>query len=83
MAGLCTLVGVDGRALGDDRTTAHFFAAGQEWLRSRGALQDNEKLIDDIHGLTVLPDDENIRVVDATAAGRVLLSVQIGRRSAW
>lgn len=72
MAGLCTLVGVDGRALGDDRTTTHFSAAGQEWLRSRGALQANEQLIDDIHGLTVLPDDENIRVVDATAAGRVL-----------
>ena len=30
MAGLCTLVGVDGRAIGDDRKTTHISAAGME-----------------------------------------------------
>ena len=71
MVGLCTLVGVDGRAIGDDRKTTHISAAGMEWLRSRGGLQAGEKVVDDVHGLTVSPDDENIRVFEASARGRV------------
>ena len=71
LAGLCTLVGVDGRAMGNDRTTSHISAAGEDWLRSRGALQMGEKVVDDVHGLMVLPDDENIRIFAGEARGRV------------
>lgn len=71
LAGLCSLVGVDGRAKGDDRTTANITAAGEEWLRSLGVLQLGQRTIPDIHGLTVFPDDENVRVVGGGATGRV------------
>ena len=71
LAGLCTLVGVDGRAMGDDRTTSNFTVAGEEWLRSLGLLQLGQRTVSDIHGLTILPDDENIRVVGGEASGRV------------
>ena len=68
LAGLCTRVGVDGRAVGDDRVTS---AASDEWLRSLGALQLTEKTVPDTHGLTVLPDDDNIRVFTTEARGHV------------
>ena len=71
LAGLCTLVGVDGRAMGDDRTASNFTAAGEEWLRSLGLLQLGQRTVPDIHGLTVLPDDKNVRVVGGGATGRV------------
>ena len=71
LAGLCTRVGVDGRAIGDNRTTSGFFAGGEEWLRSLGALQADEQVVNDVHGLMVLPDDENIRIFGGEARGRV------------
>ena len=71
LAGLCTRVGVDGRAVGEDRTTSGIFAGGEEWLRSRGALQAVEQVVGDVHGLMVLPDDENIRIFGGEARGRV------------
>ena len=71
IAGLCTLVGVDARAMGDDRTTTIFSALGDEWLRSRGILQPHEKTVPDIHGISVFPDDENIKVIAAQGSGRV------------
>ena len=71
LAGLCTRVGVDGRLTGEDRTTSRIAPAGEEWLRSRGALQEGEKLVDDVHGLMVLPDDDNIRVFSGVATGHV------------
>ena len=71
LAGLCTLVGVDGRAMGDDRTNSTITAAGEEWLRSLGLLQPGQRVVPDIHGLTVLPDDENIRIAGGGATGHV------------
>ena len=71
LAGLCTLVGVDGRTTGDDRTTSHISPAGEEWLRSLGALQADEKVVDDVHGLTVLPDGDNIRIFSGVGTGHV------------
>ena len=69
LAGLCTSVGVDGRALGEDRTTTHIGAAGEELLRSLGVQKAGEKVVDDVHGLIVMPDDENIRIFAAEARG--------------
>ena len=69
LAGLCTRVGADGRATGDDRTTTHISAAGEDWLRSRGALQPGEHTVPDVHGLMVFPDDDNIRVFSAEGRG--------------
>ena len=71
LAGLCTLVGMDGRAMDDDRTNSHITAAGEEWLRSLGRLQPDQSLVPDIHGLTVLPDDENVLVAGGGATVRV------------
>ena len=71
LAGLCTRVGVDGRAMGEDRTTSHLGAAGEELLRSLGALKAAEKVVDDVHGLIVMPDAENIRIFAPEARGRV------------
>lgn len=70
LAGLCTRVGADGRATGDDRTTTHISAAGEDWLRSRGALQPGERTVPDVHGLMVFPDDDNIRVFSAEGRGQ-------------
>ena len=71
LAGLCTLVGVDGRAMGDDRTNSNITAAGEKWLRSLGLLQSGQRVVPDIHGLTVLPDDENVRIAGGEATAHV------------
>ena len=70
LAGLCTRIGTDGRATGDDRTTTHISPAGEDWLRSRGALQSGEHTVSDVHGLMVFPDDDDIRVISAEGRGR-------------
>ena len=57
--------------MGDDRTTSNVTAAGEQWLRSLGLLQHGQRTVPDIHGLTILPDDENVRVVGGEATGRV------------
>ena len=57
--------------MGDERTIGNITAAGEEWLRSLGLLQLGQKVVPNIHGLTVLPDDENIRVAGGEATGRV------------
>ena len=71
LAGLCCLVGVDGRAIGDERPKVYVSPAGEESLRSLGVLQAGEKWTPDVHGLSVLPEDENLRIVSGSATGTV------------
>ena len=61
LAGLCTGVGADGRSSGDDRVTGQISPAGELWLRSIGGLGPNERVLPNVHGLAVVPDNENIR----------------------
>ena len=59
------------RAAGDDRTTSHLSPAGEDWMRSLGLLLSEHRTASDVHGLSVLPDDDNLRVFSSTADGRV------------
>lgn len=54
MAGLCARVGVDAGDLGDDRPVSWI---NEDFLRRRGVLDPDTRVVPDIHGLVVLPDD--------------------------
>ena len=71
LAGLCTRVGVDGRAKGDNRETAGFTAYGDARLRSLGLLQEGQWTAPDVHGLSILPDDGRVVVAVGNASGHV------------
>ena len=64
LAGLCAWSGAD---VGEDRPTAF---VNEDWARSTGWIQSDERLAPNIHGLAVLPDDEKTRIplisIDAT-----------------
>ena len=54
-AGICSRLGID---VGLDRPTAWM---SEEFARSAGLIQPHERLLPNIHGLAVVPDDESIR----------------------
>lgn len=54
LAGLCTRVGVDAGDPGKDRTVSQ---VNEDFLRRRGVLDPDTRIVPDIHGILVLPDD--------------------------
>ena len=61
LAGISTIVGVDARTAGDDRTTSHLSPAGENWMRSLGLPRPEHRTASDVHGLSVRSDDDNLR----------------------
>jgi hypothetical protein len=55
-AGLCTRSGID---VGLDRPTT---SMNEDYARSIGFIQPHQRLLPNVHGLSVVPDDENTRV---------------------
>jgi hypothetical protein len=55
LAALSARLGVD---VGEDKTTAW---VNEEYARSMGLLKDHERIAPNVHGLAILPDDENTR----------------------
>lgn len=53
---LCTRLGVD---VGEDKPT---LVINEEWARSIGLIKDYERILPNIHGLMVMPDDELTRI---------------------
>ena len=62
LVGLCTALGIDGRARGDDRTKTRITTAGTDFFQSLGVLAKDQRAVSDVHGLTVLEDAPNLRV---------------------
>ncbi|MCY3678945.1 MAG: hypothetical protein OXH66_15380 [Gemmatimonadetes bacterium] len=56
LAGLCVRVGVDAGDPGEDRTVSW---VNEDFLRRRGVLDPDTRIVPDIHGILVLPDDGN------------------------
>lgn len=54
MAGLCARVGVDAGDPGEDRAVSQI---NEDFLRRRGVLDPETRIVADIHGILVLPDD--------------------------
>ncbi len=67
LAGLCAKVGVDAGDPGDDRTKSWF---NPDILSSGRRLNPDMRLGPDVHGIVVLPDDENTVFFRARASGR-------------
>jgi len=65
LAGLCARIGAD---VGQDKPTSFI---NEEWARSMGMVQPDERVAPNIHGLAVLPDDDKTRfpVINADATG--------------
>ena len=56
LAGLCARIGMD---VGRDKPTTQM---NEEWARSIGLIQQDERTVPNIHGLAILPDDDKTRV---------------------
>lgn len=68
IAALCTHVGVDA---GQDQPTSWMSEA---FARATGAIEPHQSLVANVHGLTVLPDDDNIRFPIVEATGTTSMS---------
>jgi hypothetical protein len=66
LAGLCARIGAD---VGQDKPTS---SINEEWARSRGWVQRDERIALNIHGLAVLPDDDKTRIPLIKGEGTVL-----------
>jgi hypothetical protein len=55
LAGLCARIGAD---VGQDKPTSF---VNEDWARSMGLVQPDERVALNIHGLAVLPDDDKTR----------------------
>ncbi len=66
LAGLCTRIGAD---VGQDKPTSMM---SEDFARSMGWLQADERLAPNIHGLAVLADDDKTRIPLVKAEGTVL-----------
>ncbi|MDP5220041.1 hypothetical protein Q5Y75_22790 [Ruegeria sp. 2205SS24-7] len=62
---LATKQGVD---MGEGNPTS---SVNEAWLREQGALGQRERLVDDIHGLTVVPDDDLNKIMHISGKGSV------------
>ena len=70
LAGLCARVGVDAGDPGEDRTVSW---VSPEFLQQSGVLDPKTRIGPDIHGILVLPDDEQtlfVRLGQASATGQ-------------
>jgi hypothetical protein len=63
LAALSARLGVD---VGEDKPTAW---VNEDYARSIGLIKHNERIVPNVHGLLILPDDDKIRfpVIDADA----------------
>jgi hypothetical protein len=61
LAALASRLGVDA---GEDKPTAW---VSEDFARAKGLIKDNERIAPNVHGLSILPDDDNTRfpVIDA------------------
>ena len=66
LAGLCARIGAD---VGQDKPTS---LINEDWARSMGMVQPDERVAPNIHGLAVLPDDDKIRIPLIEAEATVL-----------
>jgi hypothetical protein len=66
LAGLCSRLGVD---VGDDKPTSW---VNENFARSSGLIKPTDRLIPNIHGLTIMPDDDRTRIPVIQAEGKVL-----------
>ena len=66
LAGLCNRVGVDAGDHGEDRTMS--------WLNPEVFRSENpdQRLVPDVHGVVILPDDGNNVIARTRASGKVL-----------
>ena len=71
LAGLCTFVGVDGRSVDDERPQGGFSPEGEQWLRELRDLPPEQLLLPDVHGLSVVPDNQEICFMSLSATGSV------------
>ena len=65
VAALCSRLGTD---TGRDQPTSW---VNEEFARSSGFIRPHERLIANIHGLTILPDDDNTRIPIMDIQGKV------------
>ena len=56
LAGLANMLGVDGRASGDDQELGAF---NEDWARQEGLLAPHQRYAPDVHGILTMPDDED------------------------
>jgi hypothetical protein len=68
LAALCTRLGTDA---GQDKASTH---VNEEFARSLGLVQPHERIMPNIHGLVVIPDDENTRFPLIEATGKITSS---------
>lgn len=66
LAGLCARIGAD---VGQDKPTDF---VNEDWARSMGLVQPDERVAPNIHGLAVLPDDDKTRFPLLKAEATVL-----------
>jgi hypothetical protein len=66
LAGLCARIGAD---VGQDKPTS---LINEDWARSMGMVQPDERVAPNIHGLAVLPDDDKTRIPLLTADATVV-----------
>lgn len=66
LAGLCARIGAD---VGSDKPTTMM---SEDFARSIGLIQADERIAPNIHGLFVLPDDDKTRIPLVKAEGTVL-----------
>jgi hypothetical protein len=65
LAALSTLVGVD---VGRDTPTSW---ANEEWYRAKGLIEPHQRLLNNIHGLMIVPDDDNSLIILVEGTGTV------------
>lgn len=65
LAGLCAQVAIDALPSGDDRKRGGF---NEEWARAEGFLKPNERYAPDVHGILIMPDDDNTLFPTARAS---------------
>ena len=66
LVGLCARIGAD---VGQDKPTGF---VNEDWARSMGLVQPDERVAPNIHGLAVLPDDDKTRIPLINAEATVL-----------
>ncbi|WP_152025006.1 hypothetical protein [Candidatus Filomicrobium marinum] len=65
LAALSTRLGVD---VGEDKATSWI---SEEFARSKGIIQEHERVAPNVHGLAILPDDDNTRIPTISIRGTV------------
>ena len=71
LAGLSAKLGVDGRLSGHDRKLGE---VGENWPRQMGLLKPHQRYAPDVHGILIMPDDDNTLMPRMSVSGSVAAS---------